>query len=174
MYSVNYVEYVANNSDSAGFGGRGQGAIGTAWGECYGNLASGEAKQQAQTAKLTGTPQSNGISPSIPMFDSSEDRSITKATLTEGKITLNKDSNPTQITAQALGINTDLSQANREVVQPKDINKVLKEQASISNALGNLSEAANSYADKRAKETKDKAWEEGGSKRRQMDAAVAT
>ncbi|TCT18677.1 EndoU nuclease-like protein, partial [Bibersteinia trehalosi] len=69
---------------------------------------------------------------------------------------------------------TDLSQANRQVAQPKDINKVLKEQASISNALGNLSEAANSYADKRAKETKDKAWEEGGSKRRQMEAAVAT
>ncbi|OAQ15774.1 hypothetical protein F480_00010 [Bibersteinia trehalosi Y31] len=43
------------------------------------------------------------------MFDSSEDRSVTKATLTEGKITLNKDSNPTQTTAQALGINTDLS-----------------------------------------------------------------
>ncbi|WP_429945557.1 VENN motif pre-toxin domain-containing protein [Bibersteinia trehalosi] len=106
-----------------------------------------QAKQQAQTAKLTGTPQSNGISPSIPMFDSSEDRSITKATLTEGKITLNKDSNPTQTTAKSLGINTDLSQSNRQVAEPKDINKVLKEQQILSQAAGNVAEAVMTYAE---------------------------
>ncbi|AHG87006.1 Filamentous hemagglutinin family outer membrane protein [Bibersteinia trehalosi USDA-ARS-USMARC-190] len=222
-----------SESDSTGFGGRLQGAIGSAWGgSAYGNLARGEAnrkqvtqqsglfaeeggyhinannvdlvasviastnsenselatnnltfrdienyssshavsagvsasanlnkaagteakteakaKQQAQTAKLTGTPQSNGITPSIPMFDSSEDRSVTKATLTEGKITLNKDSNPTQTTAQALGINTDLSQVNREVAGLKDINQTLREQQILSQAAGNAAEAVMTYAE---------------------------
>ncbi|TCT17254.1 VENN motif-containing pre-toxin protein, partial [Bibersteinia trehalosi] len=106
-----------------------------------------QAEQQAQTAKLTGTPQSNGISPSIPMFNSSEERSITKATLTEGKITLNKDSNPTQTTAKALGINTDLSQANREVAGLKDINQTLREQQILSQAAGNVAEAVMTYAE---------------------------
>ncbi|WP_324681873.1 hypothetical protein [Bibersteinia trehalosi] len=114
-----------------------------------------QAKQQAQTAKLTGTPQSNGISPSIPMFDSSEDRSITKATLTEGKITLNKDSNPTQTTAQALGINTDLSQVNREVAGLKDINQTLREQQILSQAAGNMLGAVSTYAEQKAKQAEE-------------------
>ena len=40
------------------------------------------------------------------MNESDSDNSVTRATLTEGKITLNKDTAPTQTTAQALGINT--------------------------------------------------------------------
>ncbi|MGQ8820727.1 hemagglutinin repeat-containing protein [Bibersteinia trehalosi] len=222
-----------SESDSTGFGGRLQGAIGSAWGgSAYGNMASGEsnskqvieqsglfaeaggynvtannaeliggaiasqnsenstlttntitftdiqnesssqavsagisasanlnkqagteaktdeqAKQQGKIAKLTGTPQSNGINPSVPMFDSSRDSSVTKATLTEGKITLNKDSTPTQTTAKELGINTELSQANRQVEQPKDINQVLKEQQILSQAASDVAGAVMTYAE---------------------------
>ncbi|TCT17256.1 hypothetical protein EDC51_1033 [Bibersteinia trehalosi] len=114
-----------------------------------------QAKQQAEIAKLTGTPQSHGISPSIPMFNSSEERSTTKATLTEGKITLNKDSNPTQTTAKALGINTDLSQANRQVAEPKDIHQTLREQQILSQAVGNVLGAVSTYAEQKAKQAEE-------------------
>ncbi len=68
------------------------------------------------------------FSPNLPMKSGSSDSSITKATLTEGKITLNKDTNPTHTTAKALGINTDISKANIQTETPNDMGEMLKEQ----------------------------------------------
>lgn len=116
-----------------------------------------EAQRQADDAKLHGTPQKNGISPSIPMYERSHDSSTTKATLTEGNITLNKDSQPTKTTAKALGINTDITQANEQVEAPKDINKVLKEQQIYSQSIGNMMGAANTFANQKAEEAKAEA-----------------
>ncbi|OOF54593.1 hypothetical protein [Rodentibacter genomosp. 2] len=50
-----------------------------------------------------------GISPGLPMYEQSRDSCLTKATLTEGRIILNKDTTPTETTVQALGINTDIT-----------------------------------------------------------------
>ncbi|WP_208540631.1 hypothetical protein, partial [Histophilus somni] len=114
------------------------------------------------------------ITPSLPMHSQSNDSSITKATLTEGKITLNKDTNPIKTTAKALGINTDLSQANSQVAKPKEVKKLLAEQKEIAQAVSHISSAVNIYANNKAKETQDVEWQEGGSKRRKLDAVVAT
>ncbi|MDG4952736.1 hemagglutinin repeat-containing protein [Actinobacillus equuli] len=109
------------------------------------------AKQQADLAKLTGTTQSNGIKPTVPMYDSESDSSVTKATLTEGKITLNKDSQPTETTAQALGLNTDLNQANKQVEATFDIKQKLKDQQVLSAAVGDMLGAVDSYSERKQK-----------------------
>ncbi len=171
-------------------------------------ITGAQAKQQSEFAKLTGTSQSNHLSPTVPMYDSEQDRSITKATLTEGRIILNKDSAPRETTAAEQGINTDITDANRQVSAPKDIQKVLKEQQIISQNVGHMMAAATAFSDNRAKvakEAEDKAaeeletaikrndtasleakiaaydeakaenqrWQDGGSSRRKVDAAVA-
>ncbi|QTM00726.1 hypothetical protein GM698_03430 [Mannheimia sp. ZY171111] len=113
------------------------------------------SQHQATSGSLSGGySQSNGVSgsPGMPMNSQGNDNSTTKATLTEGKITLNKDSTPTQTTAKALGINTALSQAHRAVEQPKDINQVLKEQQTVSQSVGQMAGAANVYASQKAQE----------------------
>lgn len=135
-----------------------------------------QAKQQAEIAKLTGTPQSNGITPSIPMFDSSQDSSTTKATLTEGTIILNKDTHPTQTMAKELGINTDLSQANRQVEQPKDINQTLREQQILSQAAGNVAGVVMTYVDNQKAElekAKEKTIEEAKAAEQAGDLTTA-
>ncbi|MGX2968437.1 VENN motif pre-toxin domain-containing protein, partial [Ursidibacter sp. B-7004-1] len=155
-----------------------------------------------------GQTKGTSINPTLPLHEQGNDQSVTRATLTEGKITLNKDSNPTITTAAALGINTHLAEANRQVEQPKDITLLLGEQKVISQNLGHISTAAVNFADKQAKEAeqekqtaekelakakasgdsakisekqtaydeanvKMEAWGEGGSKRRQINTAVA-
>ncbi|QLB42034.1 hemagglutinin repeat-containing protein [Mannheimia pernigra] len=113
------------------------------------------SQHQATSGSLSGGySQSNGVSGSagMPMHSQGNDNSTTKAMLTEGKITLNKDSTPTQTTAKALGINTELSQAHRAVEQPKDINQVLKEQQTVSQSVGQMAGAANVYASQKAQE----------------------
>ena len=91
------------------------------------------------------TSSSTNFGGGLPMNESDSDNSVTRATLTEGKITLNKDTAPTQTTAQALGINTDINQANGEVDKPKDVNQILSEQRQISAAAGNIKSAVNTY-----------------------------
>ena len=91
------------------------------------------------------TPNVDG---GLPMKESNSDDSVTRATLTEGKITLNKDTAPMQTTAQALGINTDINQANGQVDTPKDVNQILSEQRQISAAVGNIKSAVNTYVTK--------------------------
>ncbi|WP_256893853.1 hemagglutinin repeat-containing protein [Rodentibacter caecimuris] len=154
-------------------------------------ITGAQAKQQSEFAKLTGTSQSNHLSPTVPMYDSEQDRSITKATLTEGRITLNKDSAPRETTAAELGINTDLTEANRQVSAPKDIQKVLKEQQVLSQAIGNIAEATSRYSEQQAqrlekeaaeaaqqgdsqtaknKQEEAKKWQTGGEHKRKVEA----
>ncbi|MBN6710617.1 hemagglutinin repeat-containing protein [Haemophilus haemoglobinophilus] len=131
------------------------------------------------------------FNPALPMHEQGEDSTTTKATLTEGKITLNKDSQPTETTAKALGINTDLSQANRQVEQPKDVNQLLKEQKTITEAVGHIATAATNFSHRQAKDLEEeakeaekagdyqtakakreeaKSWETGGKNKRKVDA----
>uniref|UniRef100_Q0I212 Toxin CdiA n=1 Tax=Histophilus somni (strain 129Pt) TaxID=205914 RepID=Q0I212_HISS1 len=73
-----------------------------------------------------------------------------------------------------MAISTDLSQANSQVAKPKEVKKLLVEQKEIARAVGHISQAANVYANNKAKETQYVEWQEGGSKRRKLDAVVAT
>jgi len=115
------------------------------------NSSSGTTFSQI-ASKMKDSFSSNGPTSSstsfgggLPMNESDSDNSVTRATLTEGKITLNKDTAPMQTTAQALGINTDINQTNGEVDKPKDVNQILSEQRQISAAAGNIKSAVNTY-----------------------------
>ena len=50
-------------------------------------------------------------------------------------------------TAKALGINSELAQANHQVETPKDVNKQLDEQRQIREAAGHIQTAVNKYID---------------------------
>ena len=112
------------------------------------NESHSDASSMSFSASVDGkgsnvnTPNLSG---GLPMKESNSDDSVTRATLTEGKITLNKDTAPMQTTAQALGINTDINQANGQVDTPKDVNQILSEQRQISAAVGNIKSAVNTY-----------------------------
>ena len=116
------------------------------------NSSTGSSPFSQIGSKMKDSFSSNGPTSSstsfgggLPMNESDSDNSVTRATLTEGKITLNKDTAPTQTTAQALGINTDINQTNGEVDKPKDVNQILSEQRQISAAAGNIKSAVNTY-----------------------------
>ena len=115
------------------------------------NESHSDASSMSFSASVDGkgsnvnTPNLSG---GLPMKESNSDDSVTRATLTEGKITLNKDTAPMQTTAQALGINTDINQANGQVDTPKDVNQILSEQRQISAAVGNIKSAINTYVTK--------------------------
>uniref|UniRef100_UPI000A67F85A EndoU domain-containing protein n=1 Tax=Histophilus somni TaxID=731 RepID=UPI000A67F85A len=118
---------------------------------------SGTYGKGAENAVLVEGKTAPNITHSLPMHSQSNDSSITKTTITEGEITLNKDTNPIQTTAKALGINTELDKANKQVEAPKDINKVLKEQQILSQEAGNVAGAVMTYASRQAAELEEKA-----------------
>lgn len=88
----------------------------------------------------------------MPMYDGGKDKTLTKATITNGTITLHKDTNPTDTTAEALGINTDLSEANKQVEAPKEVGKLLGEQKAVQESAGHISKAAETYIARQQKE----------------------
>ncbi|PJG85968.1 hemagglutinin repeat-containing protein [Conservatibacter flavescens] len=121
-----------------------------------------------------------GASPGLPLLSQEHAQSVTKATLTEGNITLNKDSAPIHTSANALGINTDLSKANPQLNGPKDIHKTLAEQSKLSDSVGKIASASQSYASQRAKQAAEKGdteeakkWQTGGEYKRNLDMATA-
>lgn len=65
--------------------------------------------------------------------------------MTEGTVILNKDTHPTQMTAKELGINTDLTQANNQVAQTKDVKAQIQEQQQIAAAIGHVQKAVETY-----------------------------
>ena len=131
-------------------------------------------KPNSENSTKIDSQRSGGLSPGLPMFDQSSDSSVTRATLTEGTIILNKDTHPTVTTAKELGINTDLAQANNQVAQTKDVKAQLQEQQQISTAIGNVKSAVDTYTsnklneaeitERRAKAEYDKAQANNASK----------
>ena len=91
----------------------------------------------------------------MPMYESHRDSSTTKATITAGKITLNKDSQPIYTTAaelaKTLPINTALDNANPQVEKPRDTQGQLKAQKIVREAVSQLQSAASTYAANQAK-----------------------
>ena len=138
------------------------------------NETGEKVKPHSPNSTFIPSQRSGGLSPGLPMLQQSSDSSITKATLTEGTIILNKDTKPTVTTAKELGINTDLAQANNQVAQTKDVKAQIQEQQQISAAIGNVKSAVDTYisnklneaetAERRVKAEYDKAKANNASK----------
>ena len=109
-------------------------------------------KPNTENSTKLDSQRSGGLSPGLPMFERDSDSSVTRATLTEGTIILNKDTHPTQTTAKELGINTDLAQANNQVAQTKDVKAQIQEQQQISTAIGNVKSAVDTYTSNKQEE----------------------
>ena len=109
-------------------------------------------KPNTENSTKLDSQRSGGISPGLPMFEQDSDSSVTRATLTEGTIILNKDTHPTVTTAKELGINTDLAQANNQVAQTKDVKAQIQEQQQISTAIGNVKSAVDTYTSNKQEE----------------------
>ena len=109
-------------------------------------------KPNTENSTKLDSQRSGGLSPGLPMFERDSDSSVTRATLTEGTIILNKDTHPTVTTAKELGINTDLAQANNQVAQTKDVKAQLQEQQQISTAIGNVKSAVDTYTSNKQEE----------------------
>ena len=109
-------------------------------------------KPNTENSTKLDSQRSGGISPGLPMFERDSDSSVTRATLTEGTIILNKDTHPTVTTAKELGINTDLAQANNQVAQTKDVKAQLQEQQQISTTIGNVKSAVDTYTSNKQEE----------------------
>ena len=121
--------------------------------EKWGDNETGSAvKPNSENSTKLDSQRSGGISPGLPMFERDSDSSVTRATLTEGTVILNKDTSPTQTTAAQLGINTDLTQANNQVAQTKDVKAQLQGQQQIATAIGNVKSAVDTYTSNKQEE----------------------
>ena len=116
------------------------------------NETGSAVKPNSENSTKLDSQRSGGISPGLPMFERDSDSSVTRATLTEGTIILNKDTHPTVTTAKELGINTDLAQANNQVAQTKDVKAQLQEQQQIATAIGNVKSAVDTYTSNKQEE----------------------
>ena len=116
------------------------------------NETGSAVKPNTENSTKLDSQRSGGISPGLPMFERDSDSSVTRATLTEGTIILNKDTHPTVTTAKELGINTDLAQANNQVAQTKDVKAQLQEQQQIATAIGNVKSAVDTYTSNKQEE----------------------
>ncbi len=116
------------------------------------NETGSAVKPNTENSTKLDSQRSGGISPGLPMFERDSDSSVTRATLTEGTIILNKDTHPTVTTAKELGINTDLAQANNQVAQTKDVKAQIQEQQQISTAIGNVKSAVDTYTSNKQEE----------------------
>ena len=116
------------------------------------NETGSAVKPNSENSTKLDSQRSGGISPGLPMFERDSDSSVTRATLTEGTIILNKDTSPTITTAKELGINTDLAQANNQVAQTKDVKAQLQEQQQIATAIGNVKSAVDTYTSNKQEE----------------------
>ena len=116
------------------------------------NEIGSAVKPNTENSTKLDNQRSGGISPGLPMFERDSDSSVTRATLTEGTVILNKDTSPTQTTAAQLGINTDLTQANNQVAQTKDVKAQLQGQQQIATAIGNVKSAVDTYTSNKQEE----------------------
>ncbi|POY43707.1 hypothetical protein C3007_09155, partial [Avibacterium gallinarum] len=114
-----------------------------------------ESANNGNNLRWVDEKNSSGFNPSMPMYESHHDSSVTKATITAGKITLNKDSQPVHTTVEALAktlpISTVLDNANPQVEKPRDTQGQLKEQKVVREAVSQLQSAASTYAANQAK-----------------------
>ena len=145
-------EDIQNESSSSAASASVSGSIKESKEKWVDNETGRAVKPNTENSTKIDSQRSGGISPGLPMFERDSDSSVTRATLTEGTIILNKDTNPTITTAKELGINTDLAQANNQVAQTKDVKAQIQEQQQISTAIGNVKSAVDTYTSNKQEE----------------------
>ncbi|TCK01498.1 filamentous hemagglutinin [Volucribacter psittacicida] len=144
---------IDNRSDYGAFSGSLEGSISGKQAKNTENQPSSSQSEKNGKAQSLGKTLSTGL----PLGSFGHDSSVTKATLTEGRIVLNKDSAPIETSAAALGINTELSHSNRQVAEVKDIQGVLKEQKIIQASVSEIRKAVGVYGATKAQELNEQA-----------------
>ncbi|MCU1064504.1 hemagglutinin repeat-containing protein [Stenotrophomonas maltophilia] len=127
----NHMDYKASSgSISGGFGNGGKGPAGK-------GVGAGEQLKGIGTSIVTGElgrPTGVSIGGGLPMHESGSDSSSTRATLTEGNITIGGR----KTTAAELGVNTDAAAAHRALEAMPDANKLLADQQAMANAASTV------------------------------------
>lgn len=127
----NHMDYKSTSgSISGGFGNAGTGPAGkgVGAGEQLKDIGSSIA-----SSKLEG-PTGVSLGGGLPMHESGSDSSSTRATLTEGNITIGGR----KTTAAELGVNTDAAAAHRALEEMPDANKLLADQQAMANAASTV------------------------------------
>ncbi|XQA63752.1 hemagglutinin repeat-containing protein [Xanthomonas sacchari] len=134
----------SSGSVSGGFGSSGDGGK-----DANGNpTSSPSAGDQLKDIKNTvatgnyGSVNNGGLGGGLPMSQSGNDSTTTRATLTEGNITIGGK----RTTAAETGINTDASKANEALATLPDVRKVLAEQQAMGAAAGTVLETSRQVA----------------------------
>ncbi|HEL4141009.1 TPA: hemagglutinin repeat-containing protein, partial [Stenotrophomonas maltophilia] len=127
----NHMDYKATSgSISGGFGNGGKGPAGK-------GVGAGEQLKGIGTSIVTGKlegPTGVSMGGGLPMHESGSDSSSTRATLTEGNITIGGR----KTTAAELGVNTDAAAAHRALDTMPDANKLLADQQAMANAASTV------------------------------------
>lgn len=122
----------------------------------FSNLEN-KMEYEADSASMSGGFGGSGgpnISPGMPMSESGSDSSTTRATLTEGKITIGGQST----TAAATGINTDAAAAYNTIDKLPDLQVLLKDQqamaAAASTVISTVKQASSDIAKEAERQNK--------------------
>ncbi|MCW0423122.1 hypothetical protein NB713_001065 [Xanthomonas sacchari] len=140
----NRMGYSASSGSLAG----GFGSSGTPATDANGNPVAVSAGDQAKNIGSNiangnyGAANSGGLGGGLPMSQSGNDSTTTRATLTEGNITIGGK----RTTAAETGINTDASKANEALATLPDVRKVLAEQQAMGAAAGTVLETSRQVA----------------------------
>ncbi|MCW0376086.1 hypothetical protein NB691_002920 [Xanthomonas sacchari] len=140
----NRMGYSASSGSLAG----GFGYSGTPATDANGNPVAVSAGDQAKNIGSNiangnyGAANSGGLGGGLPMSQSGNDSTTTRATLTEGNITIGGK----RTTAAETGINTDASKANEALATLPDVRKVLAEQQAMGAAAGTVLETSRQVA----------------------------
>ncbi|MCW0447430.1 hypothetical protein NB706_000264 [Xanthomonas sacchari] len=138
----NRMGYSASSGSLAGgFGSSGTGQSSTG---ADGSTVGGQARDIGNTIANGnyGQVNSGGLGGGLPMSQSGNDSTTTRATLTEGNITIGGK----RTTAAETDINTDASKANEVLATLPDVRKVLAEQQAMGAAAGTVLETSRQVA----------------------------
>ncbi|UOO80749.1 VENN motif pre-toxin domain-containing protein [Uruburuella testudinis] len=118
-----------------------------------GGLSSSEAFQQSplgQASAVAGQSisQGPGYSPTLPQYDSGSDSSMTRATLSAGRLNIGGQ----ETTTQALGINSDTETAHQKLAALPDIQQILHNQQAAASATADITSAVRTFSGNMAAE----------------------
>ncbi|UOO82818.1 hemagglutinin repeat-containing protein [Uruburuella testudinis] len=122
-----------------------------------GSLSSSEAFQQSplgQASAVAGQSisQGPGYSPTLPQYDSGSDSSITRATLSAGRLNIGGQ----ETTTQALGIHSDTETAHQKLAELPDIQQILRNQQAAASATADITSAVRTFSGNMAQKAQQK------------------
>jgi filamentous hemagglutinin len=110
-----------------------------------------ETKTDNQGNKYTNNVNwrdSTTFSPSLPQHESDKDSSVTRATLSEGNITIGGQAT----TTTALGIHSDASTAHRSVDTLPNLQEIIDKQKTVADATSTIVAATRTYSQNQQKQ----------------------